>query len=211
MHAGHLPKTISTTAVLAGTTPAVTVTTNTTEAIAQTGHVGPLTHRAFGFVDQVGYRTVVYKLPLDLATEYKYASGTNASSGRSGTFDQLYPAAHDKLGHVDLFAWKNVHNIRSMATLTVHKGWNTVLMYNNTWLASPTDGVYTTASKLIARDVTGRSGRHVGQEVDVYTNYTLGGMSVGAGVGQFFPGGFLQKTTPGAHTRLVYLSTGYSF
>lgn len=183
----------------------------TAEGIVQTGHVGLLPHRAAGFANQFGYKTMIGKLPVDFANEYKYASGTQAGSGRSGTFDQLYPAAHDKMGHVDLFGWKNVHNVRSVATVTVRKGWNWILMYNNSWLANQTDGVYTTGSRLIARDITGRAGRHIGQELDLYTNYVLRGMSIGAGVGQFFAGEFVKRTTPGVNSRLIYLSTGYSF
>ncbi|MBL8221442.1 MAG: hypothetical protein JNL62_19565, partial [Bryobacterales bacterium] len=50
-----------------------------------------------------------------------------------------------------------------------------------------------------------------GQEVDLYTNYQVWGLSLGAGIGQFFPGTFVRNTTPGAHSRLLYLSTAYAF
>jgi hypothetical protein len=36
-------------------------------------------------------------------------------------------------------------------------------------------------------------------------------MALGGGIGQFFPGTYIKKTTPGAHSRLLYLSFGYSF
>jgi hypothetical protein len=181
------------------------------EGVLQNGHVGLLKHRAAGGVAQIARRTNVRGLPLELAHEYKYASGTNPNSGHSGTFDQLYPAAHDKLGHADLMAWKNVHNIRSTATLNVTKTWNFVLMYNNTWLADPRDAVYNLGSRPIARDPSGKSGRHVGNEIDLYTNYQKGSLAIAAGIGQFFPGQFINNTTPGAHSRLIYLSTGFSF
>ena len=183
----------------------------TMEGALQSGKVGLLPHRAGGWVGQIGYKTAVLGRPLDIANEYKYASGTDPSSGRSGTFDQLYPAAHDKLGHVDLIGWRNVHNVRSITTLTARKGWNWVLMYNATWLADPRDGLYNAQGRLIVRSAAGTAGRYVGQELDLYTNYQWNGLAVGGGVGRFFPGTFVKNTTPGASSQLLYLSMGYAF
>jgi hypothetical protein len=183
----------------------------TVEGVLQSGHVGPLPHRAEGWVGQIGYKTTLFGKPLDLANEYKFASGTDPASGRDGTFDQLYPAAHDKLGHVDLIGWKNIHNVRSVNTMTVHKSWSLVLMYNSSWLANPRDALYNAQGRAIVRSANGTAGRYVGQEVDLYTNYQVMGFSIGAGVGQFIPGTFVKNATPGAHSRLLYLSTSYAF
>ena len=183
----------------------------TFEGILQTGHVGPLDHRAAAGVAQVGFKTSILGKPLDLANEYKYASGTNPDSGRSGTFDQLYPAAHDKLGHVDLIGWKNIHNIRSLNTLSVRKNWSWIFMYNASWLANPRDALYNAQSRAIVRASDGRAGRYVGQEIDIYSNYQVMGFTIAAGIGQFVPGTFVRRSTPGAHSRLLYLSTSYAF
>lgn len=183
----------------------------TAEGILQNGKAGPLPHRAGAGVVQIGYKTAFRKKPLDLANEYKYASGTDPSSGKNGTFDQLYPAAHDKLGHVDLLGWKNVHNIKSLSTLNMSKTWSFILMYNATWLASLRDGVYTAQGRLIVRSPNGTAGRYVGQEFDLFTNIQRGSYTVAGGIGQFIPGGFIRNTTPGAFSRLLYLSTSYSF
>lgn len=183
----------------------------TVETVRQTGHVGPLPHRAFGWVGLVGYKTAIKKKPFDSANEYKYASGTDPTSGKSGTFDQLYPAAHDKLGHIDLIGWRNIHNIRSVNTLNMRKQWSWILMYNCSWLADPRDALYNAQGRAIVRAANGRAGRYVGQEVDLYTNYVWGNITIGAGIGQFIPGTFVKNTTPGAHSRLIYLSTAYSF
>ncbi len=46
---------------------------------------------------------------VKLITEYNHASGdSNGSDGTRGTFDQLYPTGHDKLGLSDQVGWKNV-------------------------------------------------------------------------------------------------------
>lgn len=183
----------------------------TLEGVLQNGKVGLLPHRAGGGVVQVGYRTAIRKRPLDFANEYKYASGTDPTSGHSGTFDQLYPAAHDKLGHIDLLGWRNIHNLRSTTTLTATKTWSWVLMYNASWLADPRDALYNAQGRPIVRSANGTAGRWVGQELDLYTNYQWGGFTIATGVGQFFPGTFVRRTTPGAYSRLLYLSTAYSF
>lgn len=183
----------------------------TTELVGQTGKAGASPHRAFGGVGLIGYKTTIFNKPVDFANEYKYASGTDPTTGRSGTFDQLYPAAHDKLGHIDLIGWRNIHNVRSLTTLTARKQWNWVLMYNASWLADRRDALYNAQGRPIVRSVNGTAGRWVGQEIDLYTNYQVWGMALGGGIGQFFPGAYIRNTTPGAHSRLLYLSFGYSF
>ena len=46
--------------------------------------------------------------------EYNYASGdADRTDGTRGTFDQLYPTGHDKLGLWDQVGWKNIHNLRA--------------------------------------------------------------------------------------------------
>ena len=48
-----------------------------------------------------------------LVAEYNYASGdANPTDGRRGTFDQLYPTAHDKYGLADQVGWRNMHDVR---------------------------------------------------------------------------------------------------
>lgn len=118
----------------------------TWEGIVQRGHIGPLQHRASAFAVQGAHITSVSAHRLELMAEYKFASGTKAGSNTSGTFDPLYAGVHDKFGHVDLIGWKNVRNVRSTATFTSKPDWNWVLMYNDSWLASPFDAGYSTAA-----------------------------------------------------------------
>lgn len=183
----------------------------TVEVVGQNGQVGLLPHRALGWVAQYGQKFGLRGKNLDWSTEYKYASGTRAGSGRSGTFDQLYPAAHDKLGHVDLLGWRNVHNVRSFANFAQRKNWQWTLMYNATWLASKTDWLYSAQGRAIARVADGSAGRYAGQELDLFSTYQREKVTVSAGVGQFFPGEFVRRATPGVASRLLYLATSYSF
>ena len=137
----------------------------TLEAIKQTGHVGLLPHRAYAWVAQVGHKFA--SKPFDAYVEYKFASGESRPE-YSGAFDQLYPAAHDKLGHADVLGWRNVKNWRATATWTGKPGLTVNLMYNNSWLADRRDALYNSQGRAIARSADGSAGSHIGQELDLF-------------------------------------------
>jgi len=181
------------------------------EAVGQTGHIADRTHRAGAWYSGLS-RRIGSRRPLQLSAEYKFASGTrDPASDRSGTFDQLYPANHDKFGRADLFGWKNIHNIRSQADLTVAKGVVLSTMYDNSWLASTRDALYSGGGSVIATSPAGNAGRHVGQELDVYISYRNGAYQAGTGIAKLFAGEFLRNTTPGSNSFFFYIYQGYSF
>jgi hypothetical protein len=182
------------------------------EGALQTGKIGAADHRAGAWFSGISRRWTVGAKPLDLSAEYKYASGADnpADTRRSGTFDQLYPANHDKFGHQDLFGWRNIHNVRSLATLGVTKQLAMNFMYSNSWLASVRDSLYSGPGKSIARSAAGTAGRHVGQEADVFATFKYGRLQFGGGYGRFFAGEFIRKTTPGVSPTYVYVFQSYT-
>jgi hypothetical protein len=134
---------------------------------------------------------------VDLSIEYKYAS--------SG-FDQMYPAIHDKLGHEDLFAWRNLHNIRVFATWRPKKTVAVNFMYNANWLVDVKTGVFNTQNRLLTRDVNGRAAPWAGQEFDSYVNWNYRKfMTVGGGFGVYVNGAFFHTTTPDRAPAFVYV------
>jgi hypothetical protein len=180
------------------------------EAAAQDGNTGLIPHRGYAWFSGVS-RTLPLRLPLDLEAEYKYASGTRNSAVRDGTFDQLYPANHDKFGHADLFGWRNLHDLRSLETLHITKPLALNFMYNNWWLASATDALYNGSGLPIVRSPKGTAGTHVGQEGDCFATYQVAGWTFGAGFAHIFAGEFLHRTTPGVNTRYMYVFQSYGF
>src|ERR1039458_8186067 len=118
--------------------------TYSVEAAVQNGKTGLLPHRGYAWFSGLSRRVPLH-LPLDLEAEYKYASGSKNPGARDGTFDQLYPANHDKFGHADLFGWRNLHNLRSLDTLHITKPLALNFMYDNWWLASLSDALYSGA------------------------------------------------------------------
>jgi hypothetical protein len=182
------------------------------EAAAQNGLVGPAHHRGSAWFSSVSRRWTVGARPLDLSAEYKFASGARnpKDASLSRTFDQLYSANHDKFGHQDLLGWRNIHNVRSLATYGVSKAFAVNVMYNQFWLASPCDSLYNGSGKSIARSATCSAGAHVGQEADLFAVLKYKHFQFGAGYGYFAAGRFLQMTTPGASPSYVYIFHSYS-
>ena len=182
------------------------------EGALQNGKIGPASHRGGAWFSAVNRRWQPAKHPLDTSFEYKYASGTaNPSDAlHSGTFDQLYPANHDKLGHEDLIGWKNIHNVRGLATYGLTKSLSVNFMYDSYWLASARDSLYNGQGKSIARSASGTAGTHVGQETDVFLVWKLKRMQFGGGYGHFISGEFIRQTTPGVGPNYFYVFQSYT-
>jgi hypothetical protein len=183
------------------------------EAALQTGKAGPAKHRAGAWFASLSRRWTVGKRTLDLSGEYKFASGTDdpRNPSRSGTFDQLYPANHDKFGHQDLFGWRNIHDARSLATWGLTRDLALNFMYNSFWLASARDSLYNGSGRSIAHSATGAAGRHVGQEADLFATFKHSHFQFGAGYSRFFKGGFINQTTPALRPTYLYVFHTVSF
>ena len=180
------------------------------EAALQDGKTGLVQHRAYAWFSGIS-RRLQMAWPLDLEAEYKYASGSQNAATRDNTFDQLYASNHDRFGRADLFGWRNIANVRSLDTLHVTKPVAISVMYNNSWLASPTDALYNSSGGVIVRSAKGTAGTHIGQEADLFGTYQASGWTFGAGMAHIFAGDFLRATTPGVNTRYLFVFQSYTF
>jgi hypothetical protein len=182
------------------------------EGAVQNGKAGAARHRGAAWFSALSRRWMLSAKPLDLTGEYKYASGTSdpRDPSRAGTFDALFPSTHDKFGHMDLFGWRNIHAVRSVVTLGVTSALAVNFTYNNWWLASARDALYSSSGRSLARSATGVAGRHVGQETDVFATYKYQHFTFGAGYGRLFRGEFIRKATPGVEPTYVYFFHSYS-
>jgi hypothetical protein len=183
------------------------------EVVGQAGSVGSDNIRAAAAHATLGYTVAALKKKPRLVAEYNFASGDKtAGDGKQGTFDQLYPTGHDKLGLSDQVGWKNIHDIRS----GIEYKWTpkiTVLgFYHSWWLVSPKDALYNAAGAAVVKVAAGTAGRHVGQEASAQMTYAFNATtSIGAGYANVFPGTFLKNATPGKQYRLPYVMLTYSF
>jgi len=147
-----------------------------------------------------------------LFAEYFFASGDRKPGDQKhGTWDQLHPTHHDRNGLSDQIGFQNLKEFRTGVRFLLSRNWALATEYNNWYLASATDALYDTAPSIIARDPTGKSGTHVGQEVDLQMSYRLSRqLEIGAGIAHLFPGEFLRRTTPGHAYTYPYFMLAYS-
>ena len=180
------------------------------EGIGQTGHLGPLTQRAYALFFGVSRDVAVKHKQVRFSGEYKLASGTKAGATNSGTFDQLSPSNHDKFGHEDLFGWRNLKTLRSLDTINLTKVFALNFMYCNHWLYSATDSLYNSQGSSLAISKTGTAGAHVGQETDAFVTYKYQRHTFGAGFGHFYKGEFVANATSHINPRYFYVFQQYS-
>ena len=106
--------------------------------------------------------------------EYNFASGdANPTDGVRGTFDQLYPTAHDKYGLADQVGWRNIHHVRIGVDVTPIKATPIAVSYHYYWLAEARDALYAASGAPIARVIAGAASTRVGQEIDVQMSRPL--------------------------------------
>ena len=85
-------------------------------------------------------------------TQYDYASGNKNPNGQvHGTFDTMYPTAHDRFGLIDQFGWQNIQAVRAGVTIEPHNRWTVTAQWLDFWLASATDSLYNSSGGSIVR------------------------------------------------------------
>ncbi len=131
--------------------------------------------------------------------EADYASGTKDPASLTwNTFDQIYPSSHNKLGFADQVGWRNMEEGRAGISETLSRKWRFTETYENFWLASARDALYSSSGAPVAQSATGSAGRHVGQEVDGWAEWDWKEvLKLGFGYARFLTGPFLNRTTPG--------------
>jgi hypothetical protein len=153
------------------------------------------------------------RLTVRLIGEFNYASGdSDAADGRRGTFDQLYPTGHDKLGLADQVGWRNIRHVRAGFEITPVRGWPVTASHHAWWLANRHDSLYNAGGAPIARVAGGAASTYVGQEIDVQLTRALTPqILVAGGYAHMFTGRFLKEATPGADYSYPYLMVTYVF
>jgi hypothetical protein len=153
------------------------------------------------------------RLAVRLIGEFNYASGdSDSTDGARGTFDQLYPTGHDKLGLADQVGWRNIRHARAGFEITPVRGWPVTASHHSWWLANRQDALYNAGGNPIARVAGGAASTYVGQEIDVQlTRAVVPQILVSGGYAHMFTGSFLKEATPGADYSYPYVMVTYVF
>ncbi|MEE8425478.1 MAG: alginate export family protein [Elusimicrobiota bacterium] len=132
-----------------------------------------------------------------IGAEYDYASGdADPSDGRYTTFDPIYPFGHALQGHADVFSWRNGHDMVAKLKLEPMEGLKAFIDYHHYRLVHARDAWYGAATTQIARDATGVSGKHVGDEVNISFKTSFRKvLKLWAGYAHFFPGSYAKSAT----------------
>jgi hypothetical protein len=182
------------------------------ETAGQTGNIGPDEIRAWAWSAIAGYSLQPLHRTLRFFVKYDFASGDrNSKDGVHGTFDQLYPNIHDHHGLADQIAWQNLKSFRSGLKLSLRRNWVAATAFNGWWLASATDAFYNSSGAIVARDIRGLSGTHIGNEYDWQTSYRVDrDLELGFGIGYVRSGEFLLRTNHAPSYTYPYVMINYN-
>ena len=166
---------------------------------------------AWGSTDGIAYRFASVPWKPRVFTQYDYASGNKNPNGQvHGTFDTMYPTAHDRFGLSDQFGWQNIQAVRAGVTIEPHHRWTVTAQWLDFWLASATDSLYNTSGGSIVRNAQGTAGTHIGQEVDAYTWYEINRhVNLGTGIGHILPGHYLTMMEKGPSFTYPYFALNF--
>ncbi len=183
------------------------------EMDGQTGSLGPSSIRTWAGYWSLGRTFRGVPTAPRVFVEANYASGSKNPSGHTwGTFDQIYPSNHDKLGFADQFGRKNIQQVRVGVEETIGKKWNLRQTYEDFWLATTHDALYASSGSISIPADPKAPSRHIGQEVDLIAQYQINkSITAGFGYGRLFSGRFLKAVSPGKDFGypFVYLTYGF--
>jgi hypothetical protein len=143
---------------------------------------------------------------------YDFASGDHnpGTSDIHATFNQLFPFGHYYFGFLDLVGRMNIEDLNFQAVVWPMKWITCCAQYHLFRLDSGRDALYGPASQVFRVDPTGRAGRDVGNELDLWVNFHLAqNQDLWVGYSHLYEGSFLKKTGPGPDPELFYVQ--YSF
>ncbi len=178
----------------------------------QKGSLGPSSIGAWAGYAGVGKTFPNVAAAPRVFIEGNYASGTKNPAGRDwNTFDQLYPANHDKFGFTDLVGRRNLVQFRVGVEENVGKKWKFKQAFEGYWLATSNDNFYASSGAISVPAHPGAS-RHIGNELDLVAEYQMNkGLNFGFGYARLFAGQFLKTTTTGHDYSYPYAYVEYNF
>ena len=169
---------------------------------------------AFAVASGTGYRFAALPMNPQVWLRYDFASGTkNANdASHSNTFNQLFPFGHYYMGFLDRVGRQNIHDFNSQVTFHPQQWLTVIAQYHRFYLANKTDALYNAGGFASVQDVTGQSGSHVGDEIDLRFNIHVNRhQDVLLGYSKLWAGEYLKATKPGVTPELFYVQYSFRF
>ncbi len=172
----------------------------------QFGKQADMNRSAWSLTNGVGRRESTWWGTPELWFYCDYASGNKHPGGSTySTFNQLFPWGHKYLGFLDLVGRQNIIDLNVNLSIKPTSRLRFLAWYHHFMLDSATDALYNAAGLPTRIDPTGRSGRNVGDEIDLMFDFLLSPHNdFQIGYSTFSPGGFIEHTGVGSGASFIY-------
>ena len=183
----------------------------TGEAAIQSGDRATDRVRALAAAVTLGYTFDHAWKPRIFAEATRASGDGDATDGRDGTFDPLFPFAHFYHGFIDLVGWRNVRTLMLSARAQPLE-WLTLQVDGHAFrLDRDVDAWYSPAGAMRA-DGTGAAGKDVGMELDVHAKIPWNErVDVWLGWSHFRAGEFVEKTGRSPDSNWMFLQATVKF
>jgi hypothetical protein len=160
----------------------------------------------------LGYHCVDTPLNPTFWVYYDFASGSDHGVFQGGTFNQLFPFGHFYFGFLDVVGRQNIQDLNLHAYVYPANWIATGLQAHFFYLDSGKDALYSAGGAVERSSAKGNAGVHVGDEIDLTTNFHLTThQDVLVGYSVLFAGEFIRKTGPATSPQLFYVQYSYKW
>lgn len=184
-----------------------------TEAAYQFGGLGGKNVSAYMLALSGGYLYKDHPWKPRLGLSWDVASGdSDPTDNKVGTFHQQFPLGHAYFGWADQVGRRNINSFSVQLSAKPSKTVVTKLNWFSFNLVKKRDALYNAGGKISRQDVTGASGRHVGNELDALIIFKLNRhASFHVGYLHFAPGSFIANTGTSESHNFLYMMLPVKF
>lgn len=180
------------------------------EVAYQTGQFARhVDHEAFAVHVGGGYTFKDVAWTPRVGSQYNFATGDeDPTDSDNETFDNLFPTNHLHYGYMDLFGWRNIHDLSLEVSATPCDPVLVKVHYHAFWLDEPGSAPWQNAGGGTVRAAMPGASDFVGHELDLIGRWTFHKhVAIEGGWGHFFAGDFVDDTGPADDADWLYFQT----
>lgn len=181
------------------------------EAVFQFGERGDDDVKAYAWAVVAGYTFDCTWSPR-IGVEWDFASGDqDPTDGDYETFDPLFAFVHAYQGYLDIFAWRNGHDVALKVSAKPTDDLFMEIATHFFRLDSDSDAWYNAPGRPIRR-VAGGVDNNVGIELDLHFKYRLdSATNLWFGYSHFFAGDYVEQTGKSPDTDWIFFQVTLDF